>query len=307
MLPASSRWCWPGGHKAAGDQAARAGRAARSARHSCYSRLHRHESRAHPRSLREWATPLTPLNFLLLSCANGLTLASRAGGDRGIHAAALLRHRRDHIGLAGLAATKRHAGLKPKSTPADDDRHRHRASSSVRGFIDIVRCRRFFRPQRMPHALRVAANMAPSAAAGAAHNSAWPTSYRAPPSHWRLATAMTDTTRPAGRRYLAERRSTRRISATSAWPGHCFAARLPRLPCENSSWRRQSENPTAALLAGQQARSMLAMDPAPRGACSPAACCSTVRDASRPRAGRLAIDLATLTAVLSVTATCAGA
>lgn len=72
------------------------------------------------RFLREWATPLTPLNFTLLGCANGLTLAAALAALRapgllawfGIGAIVFTL-----AGLAGrLAAWRRNATLKPKST-----------------------------------------------------------------------------------------------------------------------------------------------------------------------------------------------
>ncbi len=72
------------------------------------------------RFLREWATPLTPLNFLLLGCANGLTLASALAAAAApallpffaVGAIALTL-----IALAGrTAAWRRNAALAPKST-----------------------------------------------------------------------------------------------------------------------------------------------------------------------------------------------
>lgn len=72
------------------------------------------------RFLREWATPLTPLNFLLLGSANGLTLASALAAAA---APALLPVFASGaivvtlLGLAGrLAAWQRNATLAPKST-----------------------------------------------------------------------------------------------------------------------------------------------------------------------------------------------
>lgn len=72
------------------------------------------------RFLREWATPLTPINFTLLGCANGFTLAAAIAA---VSAPALLRFFAvGAIGftLAGLigrlAAWRRNAALVPKST-----------------------------------------------------------------------------------------------------------------------------------------------------------------------------------------------
>lgn len=72
------------------------------------------------RFLREWATPLTPLNFLLLGCANGLTLASALAAVAAptllpffVAGAVVVTF----AGLAGrLAAWQRNAALAPKST-----------------------------------------------------------------------------------------------------------------------------------------------------------------------------------------------
>lgn len=72
------------------------------------------------RFLREWATPLTPLNFTLLGCANGLTLAVALAALRApallpFFAAGALAF--TLAGLAGrLAAWQRNATLAPKST-----------------------------------------------------------------------------------------------------------------------------------------------------------------------------------------------
>lgn len=72
------------------------------------------------RFLREWATPLTPLNFTLLGCANGLTLAAALAALRApallpFFAAGALAF--TLAGLAGrLAAWQRNAALAPKST-----------------------------------------------------------------------------------------------------------------------------------------------------------------------------------------------
>lgn len=70
--------------------------------------------------LREWATPLTPINFTLLGCANGFTLAAALAA---LNAADLLRFfATGAIGftLAGLCgrliAWRRNARLAPKST-----------------------------------------------------------------------------------------------------------------------------------------------------------------------------------------------
>ncbi|HMO47605.1 MAG TPA: dimethyl sulfoxide reductase anchor subunit [Rubrivivax sp.] len=72
------------------------------------------------RFLREWATPLTPLNFTLLGCANGLTLAAALAALRApallpFFAAGAIAF--TFAGLAGrLAAWRRNAALAPKST-----------------------------------------------------------------------------------------------------------------------------------------------------------------------------------------------
>jgi DMSO reductase anchor subunit len=72
------------------------------------------------RFLREWATPLTPLNFALLGCANGFTLAAalaalRAPALLGFFALGAIVA--TLAGLAGrLAAWQRNATLVPKST-----------------------------------------------------------------------------------------------------------------------------------------------------------------------------------------------
>ena len=77
------------------------------------------------RFLREWATPLTPINFLLLGCANGFTLAAALASWPSLAAPGLLRFFAfGAIGfaLAGLvgrlAAWRRNAALRlaPKST-----------------------------------------------------------------------------------------------------------------------------------------------------------------------------------------------
>ena len=72
------------------------------------------------RFLREWATPLTPINFTLLGCANGFTLAAAIAA---LAAPGLLRFfivgaiAFTLVGLVGrLAAWRRNATLAPKST-----------------------------------------------------------------------------------------------------------------------------------------------------------------------------------------------
>lgn len=72
------------------------------------------------RFLREWATPLTPLNFLLLGCANGLTLASALAAASGSALLPFFVVGALVFTLAGLAgrvaAWRRNASLVPKST-----------------------------------------------------------------------------------------------------------------------------------------------------------------------------------------------
>ena len=117
------------------------------------------------RFLREWATPLTPLNFLLLGCANGLTLASALAAAAApallpffaIGAIAITL-----AGLAGrLAAWQRNAGLKPKSTLQTAIGIKHpRIEQRAQGFMGgSFNTREFFhgRSAATLRALRVAA------------------------------------------------------------------------------------------------------------------------------------------------------
>ena len=92
------------------------------------------------RFLREWATPLTPLNFTLFGCANGLTLAAALSASR---APALLPF--FAVGALGftlaalagrLAAWQRNAALAPKSTPQTAIGIKHpRIEQTAQGFM----------------------------------------------------------------------------------------------------------------------------------------------------------------------------
>ena len=92
------------------------------------------------RFLAEWATPLTPINFALLGCANGFTLAAAIAA-----LASPARVRFFAVGavaftllalLGRAAAWRRNAGLVPKSTlqTAIGIKHRHIEQKS-QGFM----------------------------------------------------------------------------------------------------------------------------------------------------------------------------
>ena len=72
------------------------------------------------RFLREWATPLTPLNFALLGCANGFTLAAALAVTMAPALLGFFALGAVVVTLAGfagrLAAWRRNAMLVPKST-----------------------------------------------------------------------------------------------------------------------------------------------------------------------------------------------
>ena len=115
------------------------------------------------RFLREWATPLTPINFTLLGCANGFTLAAALGAAfapplLGFFAAGALVA--TLAGLAGrLAAWQRNAALLPKSTLQTALGIKHpRIEQKSQGFMGgSFNTREFFHGKSAAtlHALRV--------------------------------------------------------------------------------------------------------------------------------------------------------
>ena len=70
--------------------------------------------------LQEWATPLTLVNFTILGCASGVTLAAALAGQRGEVFTACIGVWAIALTLTGLvtrvAALWRNAGLKPRSS-----------------------------------------------------------------------------------------------------------------------------------------------------------------------------------------------
>ena len=116
------------------------------------------------RFLREWATPLTPLNFTLLGCANGFTLAAALAAALAPALLAFFAFGAIVTTLAGLAgrlaAWQRNAALVPKSTLQTALGIKHpRIEQKSQGFMGgSFNTREFFHGKSAAtlHALRIA-------------------------------------------------------------------------------------------------------------------------------------------------------
>jgi DMSO reductase anchor subunit len=109
--------------------------------------------------LQEWATPLTLINFTLLGCASGVTLAAALAAWRGESIAASIGAWAIVLTLAGLlarlASLRRNARLKPRSTLQTAIGVKHpRIVQKAQGFMGGSFNTREFFHGRTPGALR---------------------------------------------------------------------------------------------------------------------------------------------------------
>lgn len=111
------------------------------------------------RFLQEWATPFTPLNFTLLGCASGTTIATACAAAFEPTLAAPLATAACTLTLAGMiariAALVRNASVQPKSTiQSATGIHHTRVVQTSRGFTaGAFNLREFFHGKN-PQALR---------------------------------------------------------------------------------------------------------------------------------------------------------
>lgn len=109
--------------------------------------------------LQEWATPLTLLNFILLGCASGVTLATALAAWRGESIAADIGVWAIALAVTGLltrlASLRRNARLKPRSNLQTAIGIKHpRIAQKAQGFMGGSFNTREFFHGRTPRALR---------------------------------------------------------------------------------------------------------------------------------------------------------